>query len=143
MKSVPMFPFHYKWPGLVLALIGIIIGIAAMYFDFRPEWLEFETNPDMVFMNTQNLVDEVALSLILIGLMLIAFSRERVEDEFVAQLRLHSLWWAIAIYYGIVFISVWVFYNDAFLSVMIYHLFMPLLFYVMLFRLNYWRKMKS
>lgn len=143
MKSLQMLPFRYKWLGVVLALIGIIIGIAVMYFDFRPEWLEFETHPDMVFMNTQNLMDEVALSLVLIGLLAVAFSRERTEDEFVAHIRLRSLWWAIAIYYGIVFISVWMFYNDAFLSVMIYHLFMPLLFYVILFRLNYWQKMKS
>lgn len=143
MKSVPMLPFRYKWPGLVLALIGIIIGIAVMYFDFRPEWLAFETHPDMIFMNTQNLIDEVALSLVLIGLMGVAFSRERIEDEFVAHIRLQSLLWSVAVYYAVVLISVWVFYNDAFWSVMIYHLFMPLLFYVLLFRFSYWQKMKS
>lgn len=143
MKSIPMFPYQYKWPGLVMAVIGLIVGAAVMYFDFRPELLEFETHPDMVFMNTQNLIDEVALSLVVIGLMVLAFSRERTEDEFVTHIRLQSLLWSFVIYYALVFLSVWIFYNDAFLSVMIYHLFMPLLFYVGLFRFNYWQKMKS
>lgn len=143
MKSVPMLPFRYKLTGLVISVIGLLAGIAAMYFDFQPEWLAVETHPEMPFMNTQNLIDEVALSLILIGLMGVAFSRERIEDEFVAHIRLQSLLWSVAVYYAIVLISVWAFYNDAFWSVMIYHLFMPLLFYVVLFRLNYWQKMKS
>lgn len=143
MKSIPMFPYQYKWPGLVMAVIGLIVGAAVMYFDFRPELLEFETHPDMAFMNTQNLIDEVALSLVVIGLMVLAFSRERTEDEFVTHIRLQSLLWSFVIYYSLVFLSVWIFYNDAFWSVMIYHLFMPLLFYVGLFRFNYWQKMKS
>jgi len=143
MKSVPMLPYPYKWPGLLTAIIGLIIGTAAMYFDFRPDWLAVTTHPDMPFMNTQNLIDEVTLSLILIGLMVVAFSRERTEDEFVAHIRLHSLLWSFAVYYAIVLISVWIFYDEKFWSVMIYHLFMPLLFYVVLFRLNYWRKMKN
>lgn len=143
MKSIPMFPYQYKWPGLVMAVIGLIVGAAVMYFDFRPEFLEFETHPEMAFMNTQNLIDEVALSLVVIGLMVLAFSRERTEDEFVTHIRLQSLLWSFVIYYSLVFLSVWIFYNDAFWSVMIYHLFMPLLFYVGLFRFNYWQKMKS
>lgn len=143
MKSVPMLSYRYKWPGLLMAVIGLIAGVAAMYFDFQPEWLAVETHHEMPFMNTQNLIDEVALSLILVGLMGVAFSSERIEDEFVANIRLQSLLWSVVIYYALVFLSVWVFYDDAFWSVMIYHLFMPLLFYVVLFRFNYWQKMKS
>ncbi len=143
MKSVPMLPFRYKWLGLAMAVIGLIAGVAAMYFNFQPEWLAVETHPDLRYMNTQNLIDEVALSLILIGLIGVAFSREHQEDEFVAHIRLQSLLWSVALYYAIVLLSVWVFYDEAFWSVMIYHLFMPLMFYVILFRFNYWQKMRS
>lgn len=143
MKTVPLLPYRLKWPGLVLAAIGLLMGSAAMYFDVSPQWLAVETHPDMPFMNTQNLIDEIALSLVLIGLLIVAYSRERIEDEFVAHIRLQSLLWSVAVYYAIVLISVWVFYDDAFWSVMIYHLFMPLLFYVVVFRINYWKRMKS
>ncbi|TVR36631.1 MAG: hypothetical protein EA392_14700 [Cryomorphaceae bacterium] len=143
MKTVPLLPHRLKWLGLMLTAFGLLIGSAAMYLDVRPQWLAVETHPEMPFMNTQNLIDEIALSLILIGLMVVAYSRERIEDEFVANIRLQSLLWSFAVYYAIVLISVWIFFDDAFWSVMIYHLFMPLLFYVVLFRLNYWRKMKN
>lgn len=142
MKSFPLLPNQYKWPGLILAFVGVIAGIAVMYFDFAPELLAVKTHAELPYMNTQNLIDEVALTSILIGLMAVAFSRERTEDEFVNHIRLHSLLWSVIIYFSIVLVSVWVFYDDAFWSVMIYHLFMPLVFYIVLFRLNYWMKMK-
>lgn len=143
MKSVPLLPYSFKWPGLLMTLAGIAIGIAAMYFEFRPEWLTVITNPDMPYMNTQNLIDEIAATLLIVGLMMVSFSRERTEDEFVAHIRLQSLLWSFVIYYVVILISVWLFYDDKFWTVMIYHLFMPLLFYVLLFRFTYWQKMRG
>ncbi len=143
MTPFPLLPFYHKLLGLAFVVIGVIAGIASLYFGLSPEWLAVKTHAELPYMNTQNLIDEVALTLILIGLMAVAFSRERAEDEFVNHIRLHSLLWSVIIYFTIVLVSVWVFYDDAFWSVMIYHLFMPLVFYIVLFRLNYWMKMKS
>lgn len=143
MKPVPLLPYRFKWLGLLMAVVGIAIGIAVLYFDFRPDWLTIETHPDMLFMNTQNLIDEMAVTLLVVGLMMIAFSREHVEDEFVAHIRLQSMLWSFAIYYSIILLTVWLFYDESFWTIMIYHLFMPLLFYVVLFRFTYWRKMRG
>lgn len=136
MKSIPLLPHRFKMMGLILVVPGIFLGVLSIYFDFRPDFLTVETNPDLLFMNTQNLLDEVALTLTLLGLLAIAFSREKIEDEFVSQVRLNSLMWSFGFYYLIILLAVWVLYNDNFWTLMIYHLFMPIVFYVVLFRIN-------
>lgn len=136
MKSIPLLPHRFIALGTILLIPGIILGVSFLYFDFRPDFLTLETHTDMLFMNTQNLLDEVALTLTILGLLAIAFSREKIEDEFVSQIRLNSLMWSFGLYYLIILLAVWVLYNDNFWSLMIYHLIMPIVFYVILFRIN-------
>ena len=143
MKSIPLLPHRFKIIGLVLAVPGIILGVLNLYFEYRPDFLTIKTNPDMLFMNTQNLLDEIALTLTLLGLLAIAFSREKVEDEFVGQIRLNSLIWSFGLYYLIILLATWVLYNDNFWTLMIYHLFVPIVFYVVLFRINMFRASMS
>jgi hypothetical protein len=143
MKSIPLLPHRFKLVGLALLIPGIILGILSLYFELRPDFLNVKTNTEMFFMNTQNLLDEIALTLTLLGLLAIAFSREKIEDEFVGQLRLNSLMWSFGLYYLIILLAVWVLYSDNFWTLMVYHLIMPIVFYVVLFRINILRASMS
>jgi hypothetical protein len=143
MKSIPLLPHRFKLVGLALLIPGIFLGVLSLYFELRPDFLNVKTNTEMFFMNTQNLLDEIALTLTLLGLLAIAFSREKIEDEFVGQLRLNSLMWSFGLYYLIILLAVWVLYNDNFWTLMVYHLIMPIVFYVVLFRINMLRASMS
>jgi hypothetical protein len=77
--------------------------------------------------------------MVLIGLFLIAFSKEKIEDEQIVQLRLSSLRWAIYLNYGILLFSL-VFTNDS-KHILSLNIWLPLLFFILrfqwvLYRLN-------
>ena len=79
--------------------------------------------------------------MVLIGLFLIAFSRERIEDEQIIQLRLDSLRWAIYLNYAILLFSL--LFTDGGESdhILLLNIWLPLLFFILrfqwvLYRLN-------
>jgi hypothetical protein len=80
------------------------------------------------------LLDDVVYLSLVAGLLLAAFSKEKIEDEQIAQLRSDSLQWAIYVNYGI-FIVCTIFINGTdYLSVIMYNVLSPLLFFMIRFR---------
>jgi hypothetical protein len=82
---------------------------------------------------TIDLIDEVLSLGILAGLMIVGFARLKVEDERVAQLRLESLQWAM---YGntlVLVLCILLVHGLAFINIMIYNMFTPLLIFVLRF----------
>jgi len=79
----------------------------------------------------------------LVGLFLIAFSKEKIEDEQIAQLRLDSLRWAIYLNYLILLLSL-VFTNGIdFIDILRLNLWVPLLFFIIRFRWVLYRLNRS
>lgn len=77
-----LFPRYVKWLGLAAVLIG-----------FGLNWLQ---SPDL-----DNLASGMGLLvqvLILLGLLLIAGAKQRIEDELVKHYRLVSLQWAVVVF---------------------------------------------
>ena len=76
-----------------------------------------------------NLTNELALAGLLIGLMMISFAKEKMEDEYLSLLRLKCWQWSVLISFGVLFILNFVFYGTAFYSFLIYNMFtVPLIF---------------
>jgi hypothetical protein len=70
----------------------------------------------------------------LIGLVLVAFAKEKIEDEQIAQLRADSLQWAIYLNY-IILITSLVFANQQdFKDILHLNLWVPLVFFYIRFR---------
>jgi hypothetical protein len=118
MSRALLIPNHYKRLGFIIFVPFFILGAIHLFADFNLEFLNF-------------LTDEVALTGTIIGLMLIAFSQEKIEDEFIGTLRLQSLQWAVIINYILLIIASWVFYGMAYLHVMIYNMLtIPIIFII-------------
>jgi hypothetical protein len=83
-----------------------------------------------------NLQKEFITSTVIIGLLLISFSKEKREDEYIAHLRLQSFQWAILISYAILFIANWVIYGMDFLGFMMYNLLTVLLVFIIKFNVS-------
>jgi hypothetical protein len=93
-----------------------------------------------------DLGDEFISVGLLVGLILTAFSKEKIEDEWVAKIRLESLLWSVYVNTGLVFLAILFLYSDAFLSAMIYNLFTTLIFFIIRFNFMIWsenRKMNN
>jgi len=136
MKTKWLFPHSYRLIGWIILLPSIALGLAALYSEFQ--W-KFLTLP-IIAMNFPggnipiNLTDELAALGVISGLLLIAFSREKVEDEMIIQLRLEALQWSVYVNYLILAILIITVHGTDFMAVMIYNMFTVLLLFIARFR---------
>lgn len=150
MKHRLLLPNRFKLIGLLALIPFIALGIAVRFFDFGFTFLTYKNfwtlksvNGTSNLTDYQNYTDELALSGIIISLLLIAFSREKQEDEFISQLRLESLQWAVLINYLLLLIATWVVYQFAYLDVMMYNMLTVLLLFILRFHILLWKNKYS
>ena len=142
MRTNYLFPFKSRYIGIGLILLHIPIKFLwdALYpgdhHQSQPPSAggSFLLSPPHLFFIGTTLM-------VLIGLFLIAFSRERIEDEQIIQLRLDSLRWAIYLNYAILLFSL--LFTDGGESdhILLLNIWLPLLFFILrfqwvLYRLN-------
>lgn len=81
------------------------------------------------------LMPNLASILLLMGGMFIMFSKEKMEDEYINQIRLHAFQSAVFINYILLFVCIIFIHGVSFFHVMIYNLFTTMLIYI--FRFQY------
>ncbi len=136
MKVNYLFPNKYKKIGWLILIPSIIIGLVTHILVYEPNFLDFKV--PAVFFNygfvfrffNFNILNEVFGILIIIGSLLVGFSKEKLEDEYISKIRLESLVWAVYVNYGILLISFLFFFDEAFLEIMIFNMFTVLLFFI-------------
>ena len=130
MKSRFLFPHKWRTPGIVLSSIGFVVFLLNIYniTDKTGAW--FKTfNIDVNI-----LANDIECVFLVIGLLLVGFSKEKLEDEQIAQQRADSLQWAIYFNYGILLLCVFLFNGVGFLDVMAYNIVTPFVFFIIRFR---------
>jgi hypothetical protein len=137
-----LLPYNSRFIGIVLILIHIPIKL--LWDAYYPGGY-YHSNPsagtDNTLFSPPHLFFIGTTLMVLIGLFLIAFSKEKIEDEQIIQLRLDSLRWAIYLNYGIlVFSLVFTHGNDS-KHILLLNIWLPLLFFILrfqwvLYRLN-------
>ncbi len=131
MKSRILFPSYFSWLGWLLGVPGLVLGCFNVFGHFVFGFLEVGHHTNKLDYNFWNYTDEVALSLTIIGLLLIAFSKKRREDELIGRLRMDALYWSILIN-GLIYILLSPFGLD---DKFTYNLATPLLIFIL--RFNY------
>lgn len=80
-----------------------------------------------------NILDEILLITTIIGALLIAFSKEKNEDELISKVRLDSLVWATYVNYIVLIISTIFVYEFTYLWVMVINMLTILIFFIIRF----------
>jgi hypothetical protein len=127
MKPKFLFPYwtRYLGWGFVIAHIPVmLLGKMHGMYDDHSDNSQLFNGPHIMFIGTALLMA--------IGLFLVAFSRERIEDEQIAQLRLDSLRWAVFVNF-IVLILCLIFSDDEH-HILLMNLWVPLLFFIIRFQ---------
>jgi len=143
MKSRFLFPHHYKPIGWVIFVIGFILGIILMLNDYNyPEWEvsvfplisenDFFSKPAFEW-STNNIADEIASVFIIVGGILVCFSKTKDEDEYISKIRIESLFWATYVNYIILIITILFVFDSSFFNVLIFNMFTILLFFMVRF----------
>ncbi|MES2331513.1 MAG: hypothetical protein V4539_18050 [Bacteroidota bacterium] len=138
MKKLPLLPHAFQKLGFILFLPFLALGIASIGWDFEFPWLSYKVahtfNQHIIDFDTQNLTDEIAAVGNIITMMLIAFSKEKTEDEAIQFFRLASLQWAVIVNYIVLIICILAIYGAGFLTVMMYNMFTILIIFNIRFR---------
>lgn len=153
MSNKLLFPNKYKMIGWCLLIPAAILGIILMVSDFEAMKINarvFAIFNDEIFGKAQtfsfihtNITNTIVGILFIIGSLLVGFSREKREDEFIANLRLSSLLWAVLVnYILLLFFFVFV-YGGSFLYVMIYNMFTVLVIFIVRFNYILYRNSKT
>ncbi len=145
MTTKLLLPNRYKKMGWFILIPATLLGLTVVYNQFGADWLSarvfaiaadgtFGNYKYFSFINT-NITNTVIGSLFIIGALLVSFSKEKNEDEFIAELRLSSLLWAVCVSYILLLIAFVLVYGTPFLDVMIYNMFTVLIIFIV--RFNY------
>ncbi|SHK65175.1 hypothetical protein [Chryseobacterium polytrichastri] len=97
----------------------------------------FSTNEDVgLFKNIEiDFFQNLFGILIIIGGVLVGYSKEKIEDEYISSLRLRSVFWSLMVTYSIILILFLTLFGILFFTAMIIIIFLPLILYI--FRFNY------
>lgn len=138
MKTPCLLPNKLRLPGLILLVIGVCLAIARYKFNYKPDFLNvkvfaiysfyIETKTFSVVSN--QIIEELAGIFILIGLFLVAFTREKNEFELLDTLRLKAfmftayfnlfcLIFSTLFFFGFGFVGALVFFSVSWLAVYI------------------------
>src|SRR5450432_39539 len=145
MRPKYLFPFNTRYFGIALILVHIPIkllwdahypgGYGHMHQDAGVSGSFLFSPPHLFFIGTTLMV--------LVGLFLIAFSKEKIEDEQIIQLRLDSLRWAIYLNYAILLFSLVFTGGGDSKHILMLNIWLPLLFFILRFQWVMYRLNRS
>lgn len=138
-----LFPHKLKKMGWLVLLPSLIFGVIILITSYEPDILKLQVPAIFIdeFMGEKrffgfienNVLDEILGVLIICSSILVAFSKEIQEDEFIAKIRLDSLVWATYLNYGILLFAFLFIFDMSFLWVMVFNMFTILLFFIIRF----------
>jgi hypothetical protein len=149
-----LFPHYLKKLGWLLFVPSLLIAIV---LSFNGEALfngltmpVFAIAADEIFTKTvffgwikNPVLDEILLCLIIIGGLIVGFSRVRNEDEMIARIRYESLVWAVYFNFGLTLLATIFIYGSFYLQVMMFNLFALLFFFIIRFHIKLYQLNRS
>ncbi|MBW7468190.1 hypothetical protein K0O23_14030 [Pontibacter aydingkolensis] len=102
----------------------------------------FEASKVMTLVEN-SIFDEVVAITAIVGGLLAAFSKEKDEDEYIAQIRLESLLWATYINYGFLLFSILFIYGSGFYQIMVFNMFTLLIIFLVRFNFILYRSARA
>ncbi|MCF7561847.1 hypothetical protein L3X39_14470 [Sabulilitoribacter multivorans] len=146
MQSNYLLPNKYKTIGWLLLILGIIAGVIFIVNGYESNALTTKVlsvynglnvtvngKPSFFNIEENSIVDELITITIIIGGLLVGFSKEKIEDEFIYKLRKDSLVWAIIFNYAVLLFATVFIYDLAYFHVLVFNMFTPLLFFIIRF----------
>jgi hypothetical protein len=152
MKTHFLFPNQFKKIGWLLFVPSVLVTLYISVFNIStddylnvtvlslyqesigeiPGFLKFIKN---------SIVDEIFTIGIIVGGILVGFSKLKEEDEMISKVRYESLVWATYLNYGIILFFTLFVFGFPYLNVLFYNMFTLLLFFIirfhyMIYKLN-------
>ena len=145
MRTNYLFPNFMKLPAFIMLGLSIVAGLLSDDISaagYLKDQIGERLKDGLLVPEYKDYTDTVIGFAIILFSILVAFSKEKLEDEYLEKIRLHSLVWATYINYITLLILFWIFYDINFFTVMIYNLFTLLWIFIILFNIQKFRLYK-
>ncbi len=93
----------------------------------------FESDNITIARYSEDFTGEIVMTLVALGFLLVAFSREKIEDEWIAKVRLESFVWGFYLYILAFVIICWTQYQFGFLMILCWCLLIPPIVFLLRF----------
>lgn len=165
MKSRLLLPHKYKKFGWMLFIPALLFSLLDLFSILRFEDVQIKSNVFAIVSNSgfgvsdssghafsreqylkiiqTQIFDEIVLCSLLIGAYLIAFSMQKIEDEYIAHVRLESLLWSVFLNTAILFLSTIFIYGAEYLYVIHINMVSVLLIFIARFNFIIWKNSKG
>jgi len=128
MKTRFLFPYWCRYLGYALIIAHVPVALFRKVLGFDAPLPASDTD----LFNSHHVFFVSTTLAMAIGLFLVAFAKEKIEDEQISQLRLDSLQWAIYLNYILLTVSL-IFSSDK-EHILLLNLWVPLIFLIIRFR---------
>ena len=145
MESKLLLPHKFKLIGWCILIPATIAGIILTITGYEANWLTTNVfafftegifdDPTFFTFITTNVTRTLVGVIIIVGALMVSFSQEKKEDEFISRLRLSSLLWSVWVNYILLLLAFFFVYGLAFFNVMVYNMFTILVIFII--RFNY------
>jgi len=145
MRFKLLMPHRFKAVGWLILVPALAVGFYLTIRGYEADWLParvFAFWSDEIFEESaffSFIEADITLTLVgvaaLVGGLLVGFSREKVEDEYIASLRLSSLLWAVWVNYLLLLVAFLFVWGIPFFNVMVYNMFTMLFLFIARFHL--------
>jgi hypothetical protein len=146
-----LLPHGYRIAGYITTLAGLIMVYLHFGRGFKPGFLDthvfavyssyFDTKYFQVISN--NLIEELCGISLLTGIFFIAFAKEKQEEDHYWTLRFKALLYSAYTATTILIFSFVFTFGVGFLKVAILNIYIPLIFYILIFRFLLYRDRRS
>jgi hypothetical protein len=158
METRFLLPNKFKMIGWFLLIPSTILGILQIFYlaGSGLKFLDLKVftiysgsfapwgSTTVVFgFDKVNLTGTIIGILFILGAVMVAFTKEKHEDEFIAKIRLESFLWATYINYAILLFCFLFFYGIGFMYVMIFNMFTIIILFIVRFNYVLYRSTKS
>ena len=138
-----LLPGGLKPAGYVFLLLGIVLAVIRFYYAIKPEFFNWQVfafyssylESKWMHMIRNQMLEEIAGFLILSGSFLLAFTREKIENEHINMLRLKAFIISAYINTFMLLLAIFFIFGFGFIYFLIFNMGSGLLIYLVAFRI--------
>lgn len=140
MKKNYLFPTAFRKVGWVMFVPSFIMGYICLFGAYSEQWLNIKVLSVIPWgMIRNSMFDEVSMIGLTLSLLFIGFSKEKDEDECIANIRAGSLIWATLTGYFLLIVCTLLIYDLQYLNFVFIDLFMILILFIIKYNIELYK----
>ena len=151
VKGIYLLPKSFSYAGWLFVILGIVSAVFRFHYGIKPEFLKIKVfaiyssflQSKYFSFITNNYSEEITGLLVLTGLLFIAFSKEKNDNEEIMLLRFRSLFLSVYINSMLLILSLLFVFGLGFVDVLVLNIFSLLVIYIIVFRYSLFKLNKS